>query len=309
MQAFIDAAADSVAREIARIRGEARQERELREAEHRARLAELEARLVRVDGLERQVAARLEELKDGEPGAQGDRGPQGEDGPRGADGLAGERGPQGERGADGAGIDDVDVVLVDDGLSFDLKFVRGDTAHVFEIPLPVGPQGPAGSLPTVKAWSDGVHYQADVVVHQGRTWQAVRDTGQAPGGDDWICLAERGADAMEIEVRGTWSVDETYRHLNVVAMNGATFIARADNPGPCPGEGWQLMSAQGKRGPAGERGDKGERGERGAPGASFARTVLDDATGLLVFEMTDGTSLHCDLAPLAERIIRLARGS
>jgi len=308
MQAFIDAAADAVAREIARVRGEARQEREIRDAEHRARLAELDARLVRVDSMERQVAARLADLKDGERGARGERGPQGEDGPQGEQGAAGERGPEGQRGADGAGIDDVDVVLFDDRRSFELKLVQGDTAHVFEIPLIEGPQGPAGILPTVKAWSEGVHYQGDVVAYEGRTWQAARDTGQAPGGADWTCLAERGADAAQIEVQGTWSADETYRRLNVVAMNGATFMARSDDPGPCPGDGWQLMSAQGKRGPQGERGMAGERGERGATGATIKGVSLDDF-GVFSFDLTNGLTVQCDARPVLERIISAARDS
>ena len=50
------------------------------------------------------------------------------------------------------------------------------------------------------------------------------------------------------------------RYGDIVALNGGSFIARKDDPGPCPGAGWQLISSQGKRG------DKGEKGERGLPG-------------------------------------------
>ena len=45
--------------------------------------------------------------------------------------------------------------------------------------------------------------------------------------------------------------------------NGGSFIARQDNPGVLPGDGWQMIARQGQRGVAGE---KGERGERGLPG-------------------------------------------
>src|SRR5262245_43929046 len=45
---FIDAAADRIARAIATLQHEGRREREVREAEHRARMAELEARLASV---------------------------------------------------------------------------------------------------------------------------------------------------------------------------------------------------------------------------------------------------------------------
>ena len=40
---------------------------------------------------------------------------------------------------------------------------------------------------------------------------------------------------------------------DVVALNGGSFIARKDVPGPCPGPGWQLIASQGRRGAAGEK--------------------------------------------------------
>jgi hypothetical protein len=48
-------------------------------------------------------------------------------------------------------------------------------------------------------------------------------------------------------------------------MDGASFVAKRDNPGLCPGNGWQLLSRQGKRGQRGEKGETGPRGERGPP--------------------------------------------
>jgi hypothetical protein len=50
----------------------------------------------------------------------------------------------------------------------------------------------------------------------------------------------------------------------MVAKDGGTFVARRNNPGPCPGDGWQLMARQGARGIA---------GERGAPGRDAPRIV------------------------------------
>jgi hypothetical protein len=48
-----------------------------------------------------------------------------------------------------------------------------------------GEPGAPGLLPIVKAYERGkVHYRADVVVHEGSMWQAVRDTGHAPPHDD-----------------------------------------------------------------------------------------------------------------------------
>ena len=41
--------------------------------------------------------------------------------------------------------------------------------------------GPAGKLPLVRVYQpEAVHYEGDVVVHSGATWQALRDTGRAP---------------------------------------------------------------------------------------------------------------------------------
>jgi hypothetical protein len=40
-----------------------------------------------------------------------------------------------------------------------------------------------------------------------------------------------------LRVRGTFIADAKYEQLDVVMLNGSSFIARADNPGECPGEG------------------------------------------------------------------------
>jgi hypothetical protein len=70
-------------------------------------------------------------------------------------------------------------------------------------------------------------------------------------------------------VKGTYDVGGIYSQLDIVACGGAAFIAKYDNPGICPGDGWQLMSQQGRRGKPGkdgERGVRGEKGEKGDPG-------------------------------------------
>jgi hypothetical protein len=72
-----------------------------------------------------------------------------------------------------------------------------------------------------------------------------------------------GRDGRSLNVRGTWDPGASYFTLDLVARDGAMFVARKDNPGECPGDGWQLSSRQGRKG---ERGERGERGESGAPG-------------------------------------------
>jgi hypothetical protein len=174
-------------------------------------------------------------------GDVGPPGPQGRQGESGSS-IKGEQGLQGPPGRDGA-----------DGA--DGKDGRD------------GAPGAPGRLPMVKFFRpDTVHYAGDVVIHGGSTFQANKDTGQAPGHNDWTPIAlagTHGNDGRSLHVRGTYSSDETYAELDIVATGGASFIARRDKPGACPGDDWQLIARQGQRGVGGERGPKGERGERG----------------------------------------------
>jgi hypothetical protein len=140
---------------------------------------------------------------------------------------------------------------------------------------PRGEEGPPGKLPIAKLWTtEAVYYAGDVVAYDGGTFQAQRDTGQPPSHADWICLATAGRDGGSITVRGTFDATAEYRRLDVVALNGGSFIALKDAPGPCPGSGWQLLASQGKRGVAGARGERGERGPKGDPGLSGV-TICD----------------------------------
>jgi hypothetical protein len=188
----------------------------------------------------------------GEPGPegksiQGPPGPGGPEGPRGEPGLSvkGDKGepgesivgPQGERGE------------------------RGER----------GSEGAPGKLPIVKRWKQGdVTYEGEVVVHACNTYQALKDTGSVPGATpDWVCIATGGLDGKSFRVRGTYSADvRDYAELDVVTLDGGAFSARKDDPGPCPGAGWQLMARQGQRGIAGPKGERGPEGKPGIPGAS-----------------------------------------
>ena len=96
-----------------------------------------------------------------------------------------------------------------------------------------------GQLPVIKTYCpDTVHYAGYVVVHQGATYQALRDTARAPPhADDWICIAKAGRDAITPIICGTYKSGEDYKYLDLVALNGDSFIARKDGPGDCPGTG------------------------------------------------------------------------
>lgn len=109
-----------------------------------------------------------------------------------------------------------------------------------------------------------------------------------------------GAAGASFAVRGTWNSAEEYRALDVVALGGASFAARIDQPGACPGPDWQVIAVQGKRGQPGEPGERGAKGERGEPGRSIVAASLDDA-GILTLTHDDGSPVTCDFYPLLAR--------
>lgn len=149
-------------------------------------------------------------------------------------------------------------------------------------------------LPVCKDHQLGkVYYAGELVTLSGATYQANCDTGQAPPHGDWNCIAAAGVGAPII--KGTFDSRINYPKHSVVAMNGGSFIALRDAPGPCPGPGWQLLSGPGKRG------DKGKTGDRGPPGSSVrSMTISDDAVLTLI--NSDGSAVTCDLYPLLSKL-------
>jgi hypothetical protein len=145
---------------------------------------------------------------------------------------------------------------------------------------------------------DKVHYEGQLVAHEGSTYQALCDTGRAPPDEEhWICVAAGGLDGLSFRVRGTYQQDEPYSRLDVVALNGGSFVARRNNPGGCPGDGWQALCFQGKKGPVGPKGD---RGERGPPGPSIKGCELEAERYTLILNQSDGTSVCINLRPFFE---------
>lgn len=355
--AFIDAARDSLGREIAAFRREAEREKALREAEHKARLAELDAKLLAAADLQRLVMERLATIKDGEPGksvtaediaplirSEVDRAAEdlGKLIPQAVqEAVSTIPVPENGKDADPAVIERMvaDAIAAlppaEAGKDADPELTRlmvreeterilagwekpkdGHSPSLEELAAPIeeavqravsalpaaerGEQGPMGKLPLVCEWSDRVHYQSEVVTFGGAVYQAQRDTGRQPPHEDWLCIASAGKDARSPRVRSTWSEAETYQELDIVALNGAGFIARRDDPGQCPGEGWQLIASQGKQGKPGDRGQplKGERGEPGPP--VIAMDV--DGDGMLTLTNADGSTVSCDLYPILSRL-------
>jgi hypothetical protein len=167
-----------------------------------------------------------------------------------------------------------------------------------------------GRLPVAKIWrAESVTYEAQVVCYEGALYQARKDTAQVPGGPDWICVARAGRDGCDgrtLNVCGTYDVREKYERLDVVAFEGASFIASKDDPGICPGPGWQPLSKRGKPGRRGESitGPCGEKGEKGDPGPSIVSWQIDRERYRASPLMSNGTvGPMLELGPLFETFL------
>jgi hypothetical protein len=138
-----------------------------------------------------------------------------------------------------------------------------------------------GPLPVVKQWLVNTAALAgEMFAHHGAMWQCRANTGQEPqDGSNWLCVSAPGRDGepgKSLRTRGLFRQGGSYKELDVVVHNGGSWVARVDNPGPCPGEGWQVASLPGKRGEQGERGLPGEKGASAASARITAWTMKDD---------------------------------
>ena len=89
--------------------------------------------------------------------------------------------------------------------------------------------------------------------------------------------------AFAMRIRGTFDPKAKYNLGDVVAHDGASFIARRNDPGPLPGGGWQLFARQGSRGIA------GPAGPRGPMGATITGWILDRENFRVTPKMSDGS--------------------
>jgi len=273
---LIDGWREALAEVLAEQQHQWARERALLEAQAAAIISDLRRHVTELEAkVTAMVADRLALVRDGQdgvPGPVGERGEKGEQGAPGENGATGAQGNQGERGEKGdAGEcgERGDVGPQGDHGQNGERGPQGDRGERGE-PGERGERGAPGMLPAVKVyWPGAVHYEGAIVAYDGGTFQACCDTAKAPDDPgEWVCLAVAGKDGRTPTVRGTFAADEKYRALDIVALNGGSFIARRNDPGDCPGAGWQSLTMPGKRGERGIRGEKGDRGEPGKPGSA-----------------------------------------
>lgn len=260
----------------------------------RAELATARARAdgdVAIDRL--QLRALIADARDAMAAIRsGEPGPAGPEGPAGAQGAPGERGERGERGEQGlAGEGGPAGPQGEAGPSGE----RGESGSSGERgePGPVGETGAPGVFKAPEEWSKRVWYGGELSLVDGSTYAARRDTGERPPHDDWAPVALAGKDAYPGTARGLFDATATYRALDRVAFNGSEWVARHDEPGALPGDGWMLSAKVGAKGAA------GERGPPGAPGVGIADGSVEDWA--VVLRLTDGKRMRLDLMPMLER--------
>ena len=102
-------------------------------------------------------------------------------------------------------------------------------------------------------------------MHGGACWQALTDTAQRPGCEDWVLIARAGRDGASMTPRGEFDPGDSYGLLDIVTRNGCSYIAvRADPDVPADdGSGWMLLASRGEKGAQGKAGPRGAKGDKG----------------------------------------------
>jgi hypothetical protein len=156
--------------------------------------------------------------------------------------------------------------------------------------------------PAVRSFEEGkIYYASELIEYLGSTWQCRVDTARPPSDDDeaWQLVAAGGLDGRSFRIRGTYQPGERYAQLDVCILNSASFVAVRTTSEAPPGNDWQLLCGQGKRGQPGPQGD---RGERGASGLSIKGWKLEPESYVLTPIMDDNVEGPVvDLRPFFEQ--------
>lgn len=267
VRAFIDASADAVAREIATLRREAERERALWDAELRARMADMDARIKSLADAERKLDELATNVNDGRDGIDGRDGVDGKDGadadPEMIRSMVVEAVSQIPAPKDGRdGIDGKDGR---DGKDADPDTIREMVAAaVAEIPAPKdgrdgvdGQDGRDGD----SVHPDEVRAMVAELVAEIPAPQDGKDGRDGTDGKDGA-PGERGPEgpAGKLPVAVVWS-DRVHYEGEVATHQGATWQATRDTGHEPPHADWICLAA---------------RGDDGADGRSFLPRGLFD---------------------------------
>jgi hypothetical protein len=110
-----------------------------------------------------------------------------------------------------------------------------------------------------------------------------------------------------LEVVGTYDGSVRYRQLDVVALNGGSFVAKVDDAGVCPGPGWQLIACQGRAGRPGAPGVDGKNGKDAPRIVSWCVNRADYSATPIMSDNSRGPPL--ELRPLFERFFAETEGT
>jgi hypothetical protein len=110
-----------------------------------------------------------------------------------------------------------------------------------------------------------------------------------------------------LRMRGAFSPDtDIYREFDVVMLDGSSFVAVEDRPGPCPGDGWRLLCSAGRRGQRGVPGPRGPQGEPGEPAPAvqgFKGFHVDGKNYTISLITSDGQIHSLNLRALFEQFV------
>lgn len=160
-------------------------------------------------------------------------------------------------------------------------------------------------------YTGGSSRRGAIVVADGKSWIALRDTRTVPGtSDDWTLatVADElwaipdpipgppgksivgppgkdstvpgppGRDGKSLTLKQSWNRRTNYQEFDVVEHLGSSYVATKASRGREPNESsvvWMLLAAKGERGPKGEQGGAGQRGR------SFPHFLVEDRLAAL----------------------------
>lgn len=111
----------------------------------------------------------------------------------GTDGASGKDGEKGKDGRDGLGFDDIQVTMLEDGHTIEIKFVREGITKAFPIVFP--------NTKYCEIWrSENSYMRGDIVTYGGSGWVAKENsTGDKPGDGSkaWQLFTKKGRDGRD----------------------------------------------------------------------------------------------------------------